>query len=404
MKLRSKHLKISAVLVLIATVAVIVWGVVRKVPVIINVDPLTAVVSVDNQTVGPESKVTFGRKTIEVSNPNYTPFRAVKKVGFLSSLKISAKLRPLPEPKKIANGDLLRKDDQNRLYYRSGNQIWQSQGVGKDPLSVAQTDFSKLTDIVFSPDGKLAWIKFEDGVNGIFDFSRYNLTNQEIIRWDDGISAVVWLPSAASSDPDRARLIYLKDSVVFRTDPRRTINERLLDISSENIKNAYLEITPDEKVMMLVSNDNLYLMQLTSLTLSKVASGGVSSAAFDPNGKAVVFTQNGKLFYQKFSLPNPFSTNPDDIANIGKILVEAAKPLGINGQAKDGYFTRDGRFFTAISGNRIATVKIDNSDSVPVYHEALPTDSAGLKPFNDLNAYFVAGDSIYAITLDYGVY
>lgn len=394
----SKHLKIGALAVLLVVTLILIGGYYRQVPLALNIEPKTAVVTVNGQAKVSGDKIGFGIARIEVKAANYTPFITARKLGFFSTLKITAKLRPLSQPQKIADGDLLRQDDQGKLYYRSQGQIYQNN------IPITGSGLDNLVDMVVSPDGKLAWVKFQDGANGILDFARYNVTNLELVRWEDGVASATWLPSSKTSDPDNQRLIYLKDGVLHKTDPLRTKVERLLDINPENIQTANLAITPQEDIMILVGNANLYFMELKALTLSKAASGGVTSAVVQPDGKAVVFSQNNQLHHQKFYLPKQFSTNPEDIANIGKVVVEQAVPLKVFTQASDGFFSQDSKHFIAVAQDKLTVVNLQTGIASSLFHEPLPAGSGLFKRFSDVSAYFAASGAIYQINLDYGSY
>lgn len=398
--------RIIAVFAVALFVGILLAGFVRKVPVVAKVEPANAVITVNGNPVKNGDKVGFGTKFVEVNQAGYTPYQTAKKLGIFSTLALDIKLRQLPTAAKLADGDYLRHDRTGNVFLRSGGRLHLVSSVDKT-IPITDERFGSLTEIAFSPDGLLAWVRFADQSNGIYDFNRYDLANQEFHRWDDGGVAAAWLPSSSAGRPDRQRLVYLKDGSLFKTDPLRAGTERLIDLSKEGIARATLEWSFDERVLMIVSNGNLYFLEPQTKTLSKVASGGVTSAQLSPDATAVIFTQNGQLFSQKFSLVDPFSGNPQDVENIGKVLVEPATPLNLLVEASDGTFRNNDQLVFPMrdqGGPGLNIINLSTGSARPLYHQLLPGKPAGLRLFGHTVLIFEANGSIYSLAVDDGVY
>lgn len=401
-RLTNKKNTVIAVFLVALISSVVAWGFIRKVPVKLAVEPASAKLLVDGEPVNSGEKIGFGSKKIELSDEGFVPMIFEQNFRPFSSLILETKLRSLPQGAKLADGDFLRQDNKGKIFYRSGGKI-QLMVTPARALNITDEKFGSLSDIVFSPDGLLAWVNFSDGANGIYDFNHYNITGQEFHKWDLGIVATAWLPSSSATHPDQQKLIYLQDGVLYRSNPLRTQVERLLDLKGENITQAEISYAFNEKAVLLVANNNLYILEPQTKTLSQVAQGGITSAVFTPNSQAVVYSQNNELIYQKFSVVNSFSQNPEDQKNIGKILVEKAVKLGLKAESKQGSFTKNGEFII-FAGKGVVKITLADDGVANFYHQSLPDNPNGLKLFNDQTTILGIDKAIYSLNLDDGQY
>lgn len=390
--------KVAAIALTAFVLATLLWGLVRKVPIALAIEPKGAVIVVDNKTVQNGQKIGFGKKAVRIEAAGYVPYEITRRANLFSTLKLNVKLRPLPVAEKLSEGDFLRQDKQGKIFYRQGERLYIVSPQSKADLAITEPHFGNLQEIVFSPDGFLAWVKFADGSNGIYDFNRYNLTNQEFHRWDDGVTYAAWSTSSSAATPEKQRIVYLKDDVLYQTDPLRQITERVVDLSGENLGNGYLEWSSDEKVLLIVGGGGLYLLEPQTETLTPIARGGIASAMLAPDSQTVVFSKNGQLFAQKYSLVDPFSGDPKDI---GKIEVEPIMPLNIPANAQNSGFV-DGKTMVVAQNKQFVRVEIPSGKITKFYHQPQAGNPTLLKVSGD-TAYFEMG-GIYSLKLDSGEY
>lgn len=381
-----------------------------------------AVITLDKTRVYPPVRTAPGRHTIEITKPGYVPYRFSGKIAPFSRFKLSLALRPLPSPKLVVSDEAFSMDfspKDKKIFYlgEGGKTIYQLQFLPRqtnteqkiERSAITPSTLSPLKKIVFSPNYQLAMFSRQDGDTGLYDFKKYDLLNQDYRSWGKDIGDLVWSP-----DGEQIAYYYAPkdDGVLVISDRAHKKVERAYDLRSAGIGSSAsdpqapeLAWSPDGKLILIVANNSLYLMDVSTKTLTRVVEAGVSEAIFSPDSRHLLYTRNQKLEYIEFELVNSLSGIPEDQENVGKIKVGEPVLIDLSAFAKKAVFTPDQNRVIAVGANGVYNVDLAKKNASRYFSAGEPgkIKDIGLSPDGKV-LYGLTENQLIALELDDGKY
>lgn len=430
-----KNSRIRLLLVGIAVTCVVIAGValfLYKPMVSVQSDTPEANITIDQTVYTKPKRVSPGKHTIVVARDGYVPYTFDGAIRAFSSLNLATTLRPLATTQSIVSDNAFAASfgsDGKQLYYFASdkNTLYKltltdnpqdSKKVYFTPEKISPDNLVKLNKVVFAPDFSVAIFKRVDGDTGLYDFKRYNLLNQEYTSWGKDIGDAVWNSTDVQDD---SRVIYYYapptgERLLMKSNRKHDSVTNIMDlkekagitVSADSPVAPQLSWSRDNQALLIVTEGKLLAMNVVTQTISYIAQSGVTSAQFAPDSHHIIYTQNGKLVWQRFEVVNGLSGNEEDQKNVGRIKIAPPEPYDVAASATQGIFTADGKKFIVINDTHsIVQIDLVKKFVSPFYLKDDPrlktVTSLGLSGDGRL-LYGLTGSTILAIPLDDGSY
>jgi hypothetical protein len=233
-----------------------------KATITITSTPSDAQIQIADQSANGLLKASLQPKTYHllISRQDFIPYEADLKLGIHEQKKLAVSLRDVPVPIQLSDKVvqfMALDSDRTSLLFLAPSQKTAYRLFIKDlakPVTdeVTPPNLENLTDLIWSPNRQLAFMKFHD-VTKQYDFKRYDLVNQETHDWPAGVGSIDWRP-------DGEKVAYAYEP----TDGERTIiratkdngeQERILNMLGTTISHPKLKWSPDAKQISLVTTE-----------------------------------------------------------------------------------------------------------------------------------------------------
>lgn len=358
----------------------------------VSVNPSDAQIKLDNNSINlGKTKLKPGSHNLKITKKDYVSYDKTINVSFGVNKKLSIDLRPLPLPEKIhPTGQFLNKlPDENTLNFLDSQHTMIELKINKDKLQtkpISPSFFKDVTNIIWSPDNSLAILK-QQSETSLFDFNRYDLLHQEIIPYkDNGIKDIIW-------SPDSSHIYYYYnpengEKTLIKANKTNTDVERLYNFKDTDIKNPKLQITPDEKTIILLSNNKIYLFDIFTKKITNVDfDKPIKNIKIVDEKQLLTTSDNGEL--------NVFNLNKLTFTKI-EILPINLDNVTINNQKLIGFEKNN---------NEYKFFEYDLNSNIKTNYYYQPTLTNISKVYKiDNNIYFESNRAIYSLKTDNGVY
>lgn len=259
--------------------------------------PGEAVVFLDQQrvTTGTPIKLAPGTYTIRVEAPGYLATEQTISLGVSQVVDLPIELRQIPEIVALVGSvrePVLSTDESAILYLgQEGRQFFQvkselgSQGTARTS-PITDERFRDLSEVIWSPDRELTFLKKTSGETTLFDFQRYNFLEQEEKLVSRQFLDIAWHPTERRAAAFQTTPEGEKTLVEF--DVASGTTTRLADLRTEPLTKPDLAWSPDGRQIMFVEN-GVFLYTIQTRQLAKVAgTDGARGATWSPTSQQIL--------------------------------------------------------------------------------------------------------------------
>lgn len=327
--------------------------------------PAGAKILFDGQEVSPAViKTSGGIHYLKISLAGFVALDKTIQLGYFQRVKQDASLRPLPQARQMVdqNAFTISQDLQNSIYYLddasrtiykispapAGFTVGQTVKGQIVKAAVTPTLNIDIDKVIFSPDFSLAIFRLKDGQTGLYDFSRYDLLHQEFHSWGKNIGDIVWRQ-------DGKKVLYYQSlesgrRMLTLADKDNSNQNDLVFLDEYEIKEPLrLDWTSDQKTVLIVSQGNLYLLDIESRKISVALEGGVENGKFSPDSQNIVLSQKGSLKLLGFSRADSLGQDKD---KIGAYAIRPLQDLGVAAAVDQTAFSVDSRRLLAYTADK----------------------------------------------------
>jgi hypothetical protein len=293
-----KALQITLVLVSIVVVVLIFLYYNTSITVI--TEPANAKISINGQELlsGEKLSIKPGDYILRIRMDEYVDYDSIVNIGLGEKEIVNVSLRKEPIPEKIISSPgkfLTTSADKRSLYFLSGKTMYIAENIFLDAPKIEAISpefFENVTDIIWSPDRSLAIIK-QNQQSSLYNFKRYDLLHQEIMPYrDDGIKNVVW-----SSDSKHIMYYYEpnpNERTLIKATPANKDKEVAYNFLNTDIRSPKISWSNDQRNVLLVSNNALYLIDLLLNDLKLISHDKiVSESRFTSQGDIIMIAKDG---------------------------------------------------------------------------------------------------------------
>lgn len=382
------------------------------------------ILTVDGTTLPTKSqKLTLGKHNIVLSKAGYIPHILNVDLKPFSRIDINTPLRAIPTAKSLVSESAFAADfssDGKTFFYlgnggktlyktsvttdSKGQQITQRVAVTPDVLPA-------INKVLFAPDFSVALFKKTDSDTGIYDFKRYDLLNQTYTSWGKDIGGVAWSPDSsllayyyAPANGERSIITSNKDHTkITRLFDMRTVG---VDNTSQDPSGPKLYWSPDSKNIAIVTNGQLYILNVATRILTPIAKDDITDLQFSPDSSHILYTQGNHLEWQEVQTVDALKDKADS-NHVGQIKVGPAKKISIDAEASKSVFTTDERQIIILTReNGIKQIDLTNNLKVNPFYlkdDTSQITDLGLSADNSV-LYALDKEKLLVIPLDLGKY
>lgn len=260
-----------------------------------------------------EKSVQPGEYDLVAELAGYVPLKRHLTLGLNSMTDLNITLRTMPQPVRLTNTAVqflaLDSDRQSVVYLEPGtntafrlllDSVTTTLPTGQvtptiDPIT--PPTLSALSDMNWSPNRQLAFLKLSGNVTKQYDFKRYDLVNQVVRDWPQGVGSIDWRP-----DGQKVAYVYEPtggERSLIRATIDNTEQERLLNLDEAQLPSPTIAWSPDSTYLSLIANEHLHLFEVFPKTLQPIEGlSAVRQARWLPNSSGlIVWTADHALFH-----------------------------------------------------------------------------------------------------------
>ena len=245
-----------------------------------------------------------------------------------------------------------------------------------------------VNDIRWSPNRQLAFIIQNNRVK-LYDFKRYDLINQTVTDWPEGIRSIDWRP-------DGEKVAY----VFHGSDGERTLiragkdngeQEKIFNFKDTGLDDPIIRWSPDGKLISVLEKNTLRTLDVFTGKLSEPLQTGVADATWLPTSDRLLVTDANHTL--------------NIVPTSGSVI-----PLNRTGETNEVTFFKDGQTMIQAkqtdSGVNLERVDLKSGQATPY---ALGT-GLSLQPKhltlseNEQTLYFISAGQPYTLKLEDGSY
>lgn len=381
------------------------------------------VVKLDSNAITGEAKVKPGKHKIEISKKGFVPYIFNDNIKPFQALKFEVDLRKVPQPKVIVDEKAFAAKfttDGKKFYYlgNNGKTLYEiSVSTGKDKTvklekkAMTPDTLPPLNQVIFSPTFDISIFKKTDGDTGIYDFKRYDYVSQEYISWGANIGDIIW-------SPDGKKIAYYYapengEKPIIITDRQHKDLLRVRDLRDADItvgagvpRSPKLIWSNDAKLISIVVENKLLILNTETADLTEIQTEGVSSAIFSPDNTHLLYTKNGQLVWQKYELVDGLSGKAEDQKDVGKVRVGDPEIIALKANAQNSVFPdKTGTKVIVIADGSLKLVDLETQQVKPFYLDGNLKDVIDMGISSDLQSLYVLSDKrLLGVPLDNGAY
>ncbi len=291
---------------IIAGAFAIYWFTLRSPKLVIQPSPESAQISVDGTRVNSTTiATTIGSHAVEVSAPDFVTYHKTITVKRTDQVVLPVLLKPIPSP-IIITADTINTPDfvlNGSVYFlgNGGKTIYRTKSgsSGASPTIEPMTPdiLSGVEQIIWRPDGEVAFLKRADGIY-LYDFKRRDLLHQTDTLWGQNIDAIAWSPKS-----DYVVYTYYSgnEKLLKRADIQNKNTTILANLDTENVDHPSLQWSPNGEQILLIPTSSqkktnyMYTFDIFSKKISQLSDAGeVIGARFSPDGAHIAYVAPGR--------------------------------------------------------------------------------------------------------------
>lgn len=269
----------------------------------ISVNPNSAKIEIGAENAIGSTQLKFkpGQYDLKITLTDYVSYEKTLQLKPSQRLNLNIDLNRQPDsiklvdyPAKFISPTL----DKKSLVYLSneGRTIYKIDGILEDtkqkPFAITPQTFNDVRDIKWNLTNDLALIKQQDRWY-LYDFKRYDLLNQEIFQWPEGIGEVAW-------SPDGEKIVYFfntsTEKTLIRASKDNSNMERIYNLKDTNISNPKIVWSADGQKILLVEK-SIFVFDVYTKSLTQLAQfEDVTAADFTPDSQSIIYEVGDALY------------------------------------------------------------------------------------------------------------
>lgn len=266
-----------------------------KATITITTAPADAQILLDDQAATGALKAVLRPTTyhVAVSRQDFIPYQTNITLKIHERRALAIALRAMPAPMELSDKAIqfmALNPEGTALVFVAPSQKTAYKLFTKDltkPVidEITPPDLAGITNFIWSPNRELAFMKLHE-VTKQYDFNRYDLVNQKVHDWPEGVGSIDWRP-----DGEKVAYDYEPtggERTIIRATKDNGEQERIFNLVGTAIDHPTLHWSPDSKHIAVVTTE-LHVLDAFSKELTAFdALGPIKQAAWLPTSTGLI--------------------------------------------------------------------------------------------------------------------